>query len=168
VLLPGELALSAIRAAPDQPAADRALESARRKAEELRTIESVEAFVWPADVPAPGGAPPNKVEDTAAVHLVKLATAYAFLHEVHHVKLAADGRRPADLKDEELECDRFAREFLMGKVTEYAAVSKQDELAVRNKRLTGIALGGYVLVEITPRERRSASSTHPPLALRLR
>lgn len=168
VLCSREIRSSTLGDAPGQAEADAVLEEAVRKVDELREVADVDSYAWPADVPLPGTAPPAAEDDRAVIDIVKIAAAYAFLHELRHVMFASDGNPPEDARDEELECDRFARDFLLKCVGEYSARSGYSAEAVLNKRLIGIALGGYVLLAITPRDRRSMSVTHPPLASRLR
>ena len=61
--------------------------------------------------------------ERATIDLIKIATAYVFLHEIRHVIFQADGDRPPDPRDEELECDIFARNFLMERIPDYVASS---------------------------------------------
>jgi len=167
ILLCSEIAPCAMSNVPGQAAADKALEDELGKVEELRTIPNIKSFVWPSHIPEPASAPPSEVRERAIVDSVKIAAAYVFLHELRHV-MFDEGSRPTDVKDEEIECDRYARDFLLRKIPDYSVSTGYAEEAVMNKRLIGLALGGFVLVEITPKRKRAGSATHPPIASRLR
>jgi hypothetical protein len=166
ILLHNEIIASMIANVPDQAEADRRFEYALRKAEELRTVESIEAFTWPSDIPEPAGALPEAMTDRATIELVQIAAAYVFLHELRHVMFSADGDRPEDNHAEEIACDSFARDFLLEKIPDYCAASGYTHNAVLNKRLTGLVLGGFIVLQVTLD--RTGSSTHPAVALRLR
>jgi hypothetical protein len=168
ILLCNEIASSVMSNAPDQAQAEKAFEDELRKAEELRSVVSVDAFEWPSHIPEPTSPPPCRTRERAIVDLVKFAAAYAFLHETRHVMFTNDGNPPADARDEEIECDKFARDFLLQKIPEYCASTGYPEEGVLNKRLMGVALGAFNLVAVTPKETRSGSMSHPPLGSRLR
>jgi hypothetical protein len=155
----------AMSGAPGQAEADRSLDAALAKAEELRLIEDVERFDWPSDTIDPETSP-KTVEDRAIVDLVKMAAAYIFLHEVRHLIFQNAGDRPANPPDEEIACDRFGRDFLLDNIPDYCAISGDAESAVVNKRLGGLALGSFILLRIT--KNWVGSESHPPLSARLR
>lgn len=106
------------------------------------------------------------MDERAIVDLVRIAAAYVFLHEVRHLMFQNAGDRPANSQDEEIACDRFAREFLFGGISDYCRASGYAEDGVSNKRLAGIALGAFIVLYIT--NDWAGSETHPPLASRLR
>jgi hypothetical protein len=83
LLLCDEIIPAQMAAAPGQIEAERILDEALFKAEELRSIEDVGQFEWPSDIMKPT-ASPKTVEGRAIVDLVKIAAAYVFLHEVRH------------------------------------------------------------------------------------
>jgi hypothetical protein len=158
---------SAMSDDPNQVKAEKALNDDLRKVRELKKIQNLEEFTWPSDMPEPGPALPATTRERAIVDLIKLATAFTFLHEVRHAMFIDDGNSPSKL-DEEQECDRFARDFLLEKVSEYCASTHYDQEGVLNKRLMGITLGAFVILEITPGEKRGGTDEHPPVAARFR
>lgn len=81
--------------------------------------------------------------------LTLLATAFAFFHEFRHVMLDFEGRRPLDRKEEELQCDIWAREFLTAKLAAYARDNNHEYHEVLRKRSMGLALAALILHEIT-------------------
>lgn len=163
VLLCNEIVHSTMPDDPDQVEA--ALEEELRKVEELRNISCVDAFEWPSVIPEPSSSLPKAVRERAIVDSIKIASAYVFLHEIQHVLFARSAARPLDRKAEELECDRFARDFLLERIPDYCINTGYAEDAVLEKRLIGLALGGFILLQIT--KDRGGSESHPAVAERL-
>ncbi|MDL5047293.1 phage exclusion protein Lit family protein [Oscillatoria amoena NRMC-F 0135] len=161
LLLCSEVSSSMISAVPDQAAADSALEEVLAKVGELGSIAAVDGFEWPSGIPEPSETLPTAVRERAIVDTIKIAAAYMFLHEVRHVTLAADSSKKPnwDSRAEELECDRFARDLLLTGVNEYCKNTGYKESAVLDKRLIGLALGGFLLLHIT--KKRGGSVSHP-------
>lgn len=114
-------------------------------------------IVWPVGVP-PRAPDAGSVEQQATFDLTILATAYVFLHEAQHVAFAASDDPRPELRDEELACDRFAREFML---------SRSESVAVTTKRMMGIAVGLFFIVVLTPPAQRVESLSHPGLVHRL-
>lgn len=166
ILLCNEIAPSAMSDVPDQAEADKALQDELQNVETLRTIESIETFAWPRNIPKTS-ATAATVRDRAIIDLIKLASAYVFLHETRHVMFAAEETRPTAW-EEERECDTFARKFLLEKIADYCEITNYGRESVSNKRLMGIALGAFILLEITPQENWTGTDDHPPIAARLR
>jgi len=151
---------------PGQPEANADYAEAIARIKHLNQLQDISAFPWPPSVPYPSAAsslasPP----DRAAYDLACIATGFAFLHEMQHIRLRAKNS-PADPIDEELECDRFARETLLEQTAQYAAANAYSEEAVRIKRSLGIALSLYYGLVLTPATNRRGSKTHPPTARR--
>jgi hypothetical protein len=155
-----------VAALPNQSAVDAAFDRLLAAATELRHTDDLAYFRWPADVPPPG-TERFSVPDKAAHDLVCIATAYVFLHELKHVAFANDGDGPTDPVAEEIACDRFARDFLLSGVPAFAAEIDKPAEEVLAKRLAGIALAAFVVIEVTPPEAWGGSGSHPPLAGRL-
>jgi hypothetical protein len=151
---------------PSQVNAEKMLNDDIRKVRELKEIQNLEDFAWPLDMPEPGPSLPATTRERAIVDLIKIATAFTFLHEVRHAMFVNDGNAPSSKLDEEHECDRFARDFLLEKISEYCSSTHYDQDGVLNKRLMGIALGAYVILEITASEKRHGTDEHPPVAAR--
>lgn len=125
-----------------------------RLAAASRFIEErdVNAAPWPDDVPRP---PADREvlttpQEKAAFDLTALATAFTFFHEFKHVMLDFDGERPKDRKEEELQADVWAREFMTVKLSEYAKVHDHNYHEVLRKRSMGLALAALILHEVTP------------------
>ncbi|MEP7352500.1 MAG: phage exclusion protein Lit family protein [Acidobacteriota bacterium] len=166
VLLCSEIAPSLMADVPDQAEADAALGEELRKVEELRNIDCVDAFDWPSGIPEPSASLPKAARERAIVDSIKIASAYVFLHEIRHVMFASSAERPVNIKAEELECDGFARGFLLDRIPDYCTATGEAQDAVLNKRLVGLALGGFILLQVT--KDRDGSESHPAVAERLR
>lgn len=154
---------------PDQAVGDAAFDEALCAVAVLAEAPSVDNVPLPAGVPVPAfGVRSGDVVEQAGFDLACMAAAYAFLHEVRHVLLAeADGEMLAPI-NEEIECDRFAREMMLSRVDEYAHKHQADPAAVAAKRALGILFAKLSIVAITPPSQRLGSETHPPVRDRIR
>lgn len=136
---------------------------------ELDSVDEAQAH-WP------DGIPPVQIDKTgfdveqqAAFDLTMIATAYMLLHEVRHVVFNAAedaGARP-NPSDEELECDAFARRFILEGAANFAVSRDVPVDEVVAKRAAGIALGAYALYGFTPAAGRDGTADYPPIADRL-
>lgn len=124
---------------------------------------------WPSDIPMPLADRTFLANDQekAAFDLVCLATAYAFLHELRHVMFLNDKNAPPSRPDEEIACDAWAREFLTARIGIYVESSREPFDAVLRKRSIGLALGVFILHEITPRLGHAGTDEYPPIADRM-
>lgn len=97
------------------------------------------AAQWPDDLPRPVTDRDDLDGDQhkAAFDLVVLAVAFAFFHEFRHVMLDFDDARPSDRREEELQCDVWAREFMTAKLAGYARDHGHDYHEVLSKRSMG-------------------------------
>lgn len=155
-----------LSALPDQSRIDAAFNRMISAATALGQAEDLTSVFW-EDVPLPG-TETFSVPDKAAYDLICIATAYVFLHEVKHLAFAQDGDAPESPIAEEMACDRFARDFLLSDVPAFARMIEKPADEVLAKRLAGIALAAFVVLEITPSAWWSGSGTHPPIAERLK
>lgn len=144
---------SAMSNEPDQVQFEKALNGDLLKVRELKNIENLADFAWPFGIPALGLDQPHTTKERAVIDLIKIATAFSFLHEIRHVMFAQDRKRPQGRFDEEYECDRYARSFLLDKVCEYCASAHENHQGVLGKRMMGIILGAFVILETTPEEK---------------
>lgn len=118
---------------------------------ELMSAKDSKSVQWPPGLPCP-----NEDRDAfddqykAAFDLTCLAVAFMFFHEIRHVEFSRDGQRPKDLREEELQCDVWAREFMTVKIASYARTRNHQYQKVLRKRSIGIALAALIIHEITP------------------
>lgn len=131
---------------------ERAYKERRAAAQALIDAADPATAPWPPDLPRP-----NPFRDAAydpqykaAFDLTCLAVAFTLFHEFRHVILDRDKQRPQDLREEELACDVWAREFMTAKLAAYAQDHGHDHHEVLRKRSMGFALAALILHEITP------------------
>jgi len=155
-----------VAALPGQSAIYAAFDWIRSAATELNQADNLAPLTWPPDVPPPGTEIVS-VPDKAAYDLIRIATAYCFLHEVQHIVFCQQ-EHGLTAWEEELACDRFAEKFLLSGVLDFA--DEIGELAdeILEKRVSGIALAAFVLFEVTAPENWGGTRTHPPIADRLK
>jgi len=143
-----------------QTAAELEFERALTQARGLREAYTESAFSWPRDIPTP-----DQLLDSATDEVTRditcLALAFVFLHELHHVMLA---QKNLLAHEEEAACDEFASRFLLDRADEYARTNGKAVEKVRVLRAMGICLGLFVVTEVTARNARSGSQSHPDVA----
>ena len=85
----------------------------------LKESDSVDNVIWPFDIPRPDDGKPSDVSGGMAFDLLYIASAYCFLHELRHVQLRNLGENPDPIQEEH-ECDKYARDFLLEKIEDHA------------------------------------------------
>lgn len=134
---------------------------------ELGRVEKLSDFRWPLEVPDPSKGQPTDTSKAFAFDLHGIAMAYCFLHEIQHLMFCGSSNAPLPSHQEELECDQFARDFLLKNIEEYAETSGYPLPTLQNKRATGIGVASFFLLALTPFENWAGSPSHPALASRL-
>lgn len=129
----------------------------------LNNAESEYDFTWPNGIPKPENGKPKNIEHAAVFDLVLMATAYVFLHELKHVIFEADGNAPTESVEEEMQCDAFASQMMLGEIGKYCDSSGYPEEKVHMKRAVGIALGNAFFAVVTPRANFGGTRSHPPV-----
>jgi Peptidase U49 len=148
----GQRIADLIKVDPNLDAVERDYKERRGALQAFIETADVESAPWPLDLPRPS-ANRDALDDPqykVAFDLTCLAAAFAFLHEFHHVMLDRDNQRHGDLREEEIACDVWAREFMTVKVAKYAQDLGHDYHEVLRKRSMGLALAALILHEITP------------------
>jgi hypothetical protein len=154
---------------PDQAIGDAAFDEALSAVAALAEAQSIDEVPLPTGVPIPApGVRSGDVAVQAGFDLACMAAAYSFLHEVRHVLLAKTDEETREPIEEEIECDRFAREIMLGRIDEYARDHQADPGAVAAKRSLGILFAKLSIVALTPPLQRLGSETHPPVRERIR
>jgi len=122
---------------------------------------------WPPDVPRldPDLSELRDEEDHAAYDLGCFAVSFALLHEVRHAQKRLENK-PYDI-DEEMECDRFATNFLLDQCEQYASKNNHDTIQVYRKRSMGVFLGLAVMFESTEIGLWLPSESHPSMFERI-
>lgn len=151
---------------PDQAAFDKEYDRLIEQIYELAKIENLNDFKWPDGIPTPETGRPSEEEEALVFDLICMATAYVFLHEVQHIKFTRDGTTLSRL-EEEMECDRFARELMLTKLEECSGSYGWPVDKLRTKRGMSLSLATFFLLVITPKDRWGETETHPSLSERI-
>ena len=139
-------------------------------AQALIKAGNTESVSWPDDIPRPN-CDRNALSDPqyqTAFDLTTLAVAYTLFHEFRHVMLDADDDRHGDLREEELSCDVWAREFMTAKLEAYGERHSHSYQEVLRKRSMGLVLASLILHEITPFYEHGGSYAYFSVGDRLR
>lgn len=133
--------------------------------------------VWPEAVPYPEvvlkaqerGDAALPVEHAAIKDLALFAIAYILLHELRHIAFNS-GRDGISPIQEELTCDAFAIEQILGKAASWQPSdgSTAEPHEVIFKRSMGLLVGFFVLHAVTPEGHRGPQATYPSLLERLK
>lgn len=132
----------------------------------LKEAENIDFITWPSGIPRPYDGKPSDVNGSMVFDLLCMAAAYCFLHELRHVQLRNLGDT-SDPIQEEHECDKYARDFLLEKIENYAQQSNYDLELLKNKRGMAIALASILLLVVTPESHWEGSTTHPSVVSRI-
>ena len=123
--------------------------------------------LWPSPIPRPSEITLRTNEDHFVKDLVHHTVGFFLLHEIRHLMLPQDGRRFDDPLDEERECDRWAREFVLVRSDEYARTSRENPIFVKSKRAMGLFLGTAVIAHVQERNLWESGRKHPSVAERV-
>ena len=94
----------------------------------IETLEFIKSFddfgepdlsKWPAHIPHPPNKPPD-VDGMISFDFSCMSGACTFLHELNHIKMTEDNASMSP-HEEGFLCDKFARDFLTGDISTYAA-----------------------------------------------
>lgn len=148
----GQTLADLMRSDPEIDNVERSYKERRAAIQGFIEAANVEAAPWPPDLPRPSANRDALNDDQyrVAYDLTCLAAAFIFFHEFRHVMLDRDNTRHADLREEEMACDVWAREFMTVKLAQYAQAHGHDYHEVLRKRSMGFALAALILHEITP------------------
>lgn len=154
---------------------ERAYRERRAAAKSLAEAVDISDVAWPPDVPrpradrnAPSGYAIPESQYATAFDLTLLGVAALLLHELRHVMLAADGEKYEDLRDEEMACDVWARDFMTAKVALYAEKHNHAYSEVIRKRSTALAFASAMIHDTTPFWGRCGSEAYYPVTDRVK
>jgi hypothetical protein len=133
----------------------------------LKNEENPSCLHWPKEIPAPWKGKPKDIDGAAAFDLICISGAYVFLHEIRHIQFCLENNAPFDKHDEELECDSFAKEMMLSKLSSYTDISGENIYLVRSKRAIGICFAIFYMLVLTPKESWSGSASHPSIKKRI-
>lgn len=155
VLLSSELGCTiggVVQVDKDLEGFERAYRERRATARLLAEAIDISQVAWPPDLPRPS-ADRNAIPGSqyhAAFDLTLLAVAALLLHEFRHVMLAVDRQQQVCLRDEEMACDVWAREFMTVKAGLYAEQRDHAYSEVIRKRSMALALASVMIHDTTP------------------
>ena len=131
---------------------ERAYKERRASAQALIDTATPDSVPWPPDIPRPTNDRHgfDHDQDKVSLDLTGFALALALFHEFRHVMLDHDDCRPHDPREEELQCDVWARGFMTARLEGFARAHGHDYHEVLRKRSMGFALAALILHEITP------------------
>ncbi len=132
---------------------------------ELNQHYSIDDFQWPEGVPEPSDGKPSDVDGSMVFDLLCMGGAYCFLHEIRHLMLKSNSS--VTPHDEEMECDLFAREFLLAEIDNYSKASGFPIDAVKTKRAMSIGVTALLLLVLTPKRKWGGSLSHPSIVNRI-
>ena len=155
-------------ALPDQAASYVDADAVYSEAVAFIQSDPLDWTLWPSQVPKPLDIATATQEDWLVKDFVHHALAFFFLHELRHIVLHHDGMPFESQHDEELECDRWAANFLLAHSDSYAATAAEDAVKVKSKRAMGVALGTAVIAHIQELGLWKARMQHPPISERMK
>ncbi len=103
---------------------------------------SLDMSLWPGSVPKPPDILSAPKEDQFVNDLVHHTVAFFYLHELRHFILAQSGSNVLTSHEEELECDRWASEYLLGKAEYFKPSPPVEPKLIKSKRANGRSVGG--------------------------
>ncbi len=118
----------------------------------LINADNASEVAWPDGVPRPASdrSAFEGEQDKVRFDLSLFAATYVLFHEFRHVILGQEKERPSDLREEEVNCDVWARDFVTAKLEKYAEENNHSYQDVLRKRAMGASMFALILHEITP------------------
>lgn len=142
---------------------------------DILNSDDPESVPLPSGVPEPGTYPDAKLDTQARApaELATIATGWAFLHEVRHLRHQQEGTStnpdldtPDQVRAEETSCDLSATTFLIDQIPAYATQSGYPVDLVHQKRQLAIYAALFTIALVT-KDRWATSPSHPALKDRL-
>lgn len=134
---------------------------------EFVSADSLNWGKWPARIPKPLEIAAASKEHWFIKDLAHHAIAFFLLHELRHLTLQAEGLVYAAQAEEEMECDRWAIDFLITRSDTHAFAGEQP-MMVRSKRAMGLALGMAVIAHVQKLGLWEPGRDHPSAAGRMK
>ena len=163
----GELDTTKLDRIPDQATKENKYLHLIDSVYRLADVNNTKDYLWPSDVPEPEGGKPKDVDGAVTFDLICMSGAYVFLHEMKHIAFRNDGNTPLNPHQEELECDQFAKQMMLGELELYSKQSGYDLLELTSKRIMSISLAHFFMLVITKKDLWTGSKTHPSFKSRM-
>ena len=147
---------------------------AKRAMEMLRGAFA-DASNWPSEVPTPAAILEAQDLNDGTLPLAHwfvkdlalFALAYVFLHELRHIAFNSEGREKISNSEEELACDEFAVDQILGNVAASLAAGSPDLEKLIFRRSMGLMVGFFALHAFTAEGQRGETRNYPSLVRRL-
>lgn len=151
---------------PDQKFFEAALDAEIRKIVSLLQETTIRDCQWPPGVREinRGGEPLEQ----ATYDLAEMARAIFLFHEIRHLTLNLSGINNLSAEAEEIECDRFARDFVLSKISMYVEPTARTLDERRAFREMALAVAATILFELSGPDTKESLRKHPPRAARFR
>lgn len=139
-------------------------------AQQFLAASDMSLVPWPPSIPRPL---PDRTSlkdsfEMVIYDLTLMGTAFVMLHEVRHAIIRSSNIQFPALRDEENDCDVWAKSFLIEKYDSFARLYGHDHSLSLSKRAMGLAVGALIIHEFTPREQRSGGPLYFSVGDRLR
>jgi hypothetical protein len=162
-----DLSTSWLNEIPDQNKEEKKYSDLINKVIELSESNNLDRYIWPSTVPKPWEGKPTDAEGAAAFDLICMSGVYVFLHEMKHIAFSFDSNAPETLQDEELQCDLFSKDLMLGRLSEYSESSGYPLNLLTTKRAMAIVLAQFFMLVITPIESWTGTNSHPSISERV-
>lgn len=155
---------------PDQQQSYEIADSLYSKALAFVKSDPIDWSLWPQSVPKPNPQVMNSCgqEDLLIKDFIHHEIAFFLLHELRHIILHLDSFHFANPIEEEIECDRWAVEYLLANSDVYATTSGEDPIKVNSKRAMGVALGASVIAHVQELGLWESGREHPSITDRIK
>ena len=163
----GQLNTKELDEIPDQRIEEGKYKKLLESVYELARVNNLSEFSWPSTVPKPENKKPSDVEGAATFDLICMSGAYVFLHEMKHIAFSIDNNAPSNPHEEELECDLFAKNMMLGELELYSKHSGYDLGRLISKRAMSISLALFYMLVLTPSASWAGGKTHPSIKNRI-
>lgn len=162
-----DLSTSWLNEIPDQKQEEKKYSDLINKVFELSESNNLDTYSWPSVVPKPWEGRPLDAEGAAAFDLICMSGAYVFLHEMKHIAFSEDSNVPDKPRDEELQCDLFAKDLMLSGLPEYSESSGYPLNLLTTKRAMAIVLAHFYMLVIAPIESWAGTNSHPSISERI-
>lgn len=139
-------------------------------AEQMLGATDIDDVPWPPTIPRPVADRESLKNPFEMViyDLTLMGTAFVMLHEVRHAIIRSQNIQFPALRDEEHECDAWAKSFLLDESENFAQKYGHEPSLSLSKRAMGLAVGALIIHELTPYSQRSGSQAYFSVGERLR
>lgn len=150
----------------DQKESEQAYVNIISEVEKLSSVNFIEDYKWSKKIPSPKNIDFNNNQQKATFDTTAMASAFILLHEIRHIQISKENYK-FDNHKEELDCDYYAKNFILEKVEEYSTSTRSNSLDVLSKRATSLAVVVHLFLAKVPLQNWNGTDSHPPLSDRI-